>query len=76
MQITDTDSARAWLHSWGGSPRRGILLEAIRGLRLVQSIMNGAPHRYSRERRLNNARALRVLRAALTRTAEKNPQKN
>lgn len=56
------ESARAWLRSWEGQAT--YLRCAIEGLELGASIMRSAGSNYGRERRLDNARALRVLRAA------------
>jgi len=62
MNITDADSARAWLQSWGGMPRRGILLAAIDGLLAARTIANAA--RYSDETRRGYDEAILVLTVA------------
>lgn len=38
MTISNADDARAWLRSWGGRPRRGILIAVIDGLELSMAL--------------------------------------
>lgn len=61
MGINSADSAREWLRAWGGRPRRGILAEVLRGLKMCAGIMQA--RRYSDEQREDMAGAIAVLEA-------------
>ena len=63
MIIDNADNARAWLLAWGGKPRRGILLECLRGIRTARAITSAA--RYSDETRAGLDGAYYVLARAL-----------
>lgn len=61
MEINSADSARQWLRTWNNQPRKGILVEALRGLRMCAGIMQA--RRYSNEQREDIAGAIAVLEA-------------
>lgn len=41
MEITNAETAAAWLQTWGGNPRPGILRAALDGLRMARGIVAG-----------------------------------
>lgn len=41
MMVTDRKTALEWLRSWAGKPRRGVLREVIRGLKMASSLSRG-----------------------------------
>lgn len=59
MDITNADTARAWLTAWSNAPRRGILAAAIQGQELRRAI-EVTYHRST----VDTDAALAVLRAA------------
>jgi len=57
VRVSTAEEARAWLASWGGRPRPGILAAAVDGLELGASVLNGPA-------RAKVLEALEVLRCA------------
>jgi hypothetical protein len=49
MQISNEQTARAWLATWDGKPRKGILGAAVDGLRKSLAICRQDPRRYGSE---------------------------
>lgn len=65
MDVTDAQSAEAYIRAWNGRIRPGIAKEALRGLVMRASIMDGSPSRYSKADREDARAAMTVIRRHL-----------